>query len=124
MGSGNGACDSTGRMDETPVVCSLSGLELRERRAGLLRRVRERVMEARPMAEAAGYELRFPGDEATVAEVLELVRLESRCCSFLGFRITIEPGGKAMTLEVSGPPGGARILADELLGRGGAAAEE
>lgn len=110
-------------MDETPIVCTLSGPELRERRAGLLRRVRDRVVAARPLAEAAGYELRFPGDEATVAEVLELVRLESRCCAFLRFRITIEPGGGTVTLEVSGPPGGAQILADELLGRGGAAEE-
>jgi hypothetical protein len=110
-------------VDETPIVCTLSGPELRERRAGLLRRVRERVVEARPLAEPAGYELRFPGDEATVADVLDLVRLESRCCAFLRFRVTLEPGGGTVTLEVSGPPGGAEILAGELLAGDGEPAE-
>lgn len=104
-------------MDEVPLTCSLGAPEMRERRAGLLRRVRERVAAARPLAEPAGYELRFPGDEATVADVLELVRLESRCCAFLRFRVTVEPGGGEVTLEVSGPPGGAAILAGELLAR-------
>jgi hypothetical protein len=105
--------------DEIPVACSLSGPEILERRAGLLRRVRERVVAARQLAEPAGYELRFPGDEAIVADVLDLVRLESRCCAFLRFRVTVEPGGGEVTLEVSGPPGGAEILAGELLVRAG-----
>lgn len=109
-------------MAEMPIVCTLTTPELRERRAGLLRRVRERLEEARPLAGGDGYELRFPGDEETVAEVLELVRLESRCCAFLRFRVTLEPGGGAVTLEVSGPPGGAEVLAAELLpGDGGGA---
>jgi hypothetical protein len=111
-------------MAELPIVCALSTPELRERRAGLLRRVRERLEAARPLAggdgDWDGYELRFPGDEETVAEVLELVRLESRCCAFLRFRVTLEPGGGAVTLEVSGPPGGAEILAAELLPGDGA----
>jgi hypothetical protein len=77
--------------------------------------VRERLVAARPLAGAEGWELRFPGDEETVAEVLELVRVESRCCAFLRFRVTLEPGGVAVTLEVSGPPGAAEILTGELL---------
>ncbi len=107
-------------MAELPIVCTLSTPELRERRAGLLRRVRERLQGAVPLAGADGFELRFPGDEETVAEVLELVRLESRCCAFLRFRVTLEPCGGAVTLEVSGPPGGAEILAAELLPGDGA----
>src|ERR1700720_2283060 len=102
-------------MAELPIVCTLSAPELRERRAGLLRRVRERLEEARPLAGGDGYELRFPGDEETVAEVLELVRLESRCCAFLRFRVTLEPGGGAVRVGVRGPPGGAGVLAVELL---------
>src|SRR5260370_26363809 len=102
-------------MGELPIACTLSTPELRERRAGLLRRVRERLVEARPLAGADGYELRFPGDEGTVAEVLELVRLESRCCAFLRFRVTLEPGGGAVTPEGRGPPGRGPILGAEPL---------
>jgi hypothetical protein len=71
------------------------------------------VLEARRLG-GAGFELRFAGDDATVAEVLELVRLESRCCAFLRFRVTLEPGGGPLLLEVTGPPGGAEMLAEEL----------
>jgi hypothetical protein len=107
-------------MDELPIVCTLTAPELRERRAGLLLRVRERLMEARPLAGTSGYELSFPGDEATVADVLEMVLLESRCCAFLRFRVTLEPGGRAVAVEISGPPGGAEVLLGELLpGQGG-----
>ncbi len=102
-------------MDEPPIVCTLTVPELRERRDGLLRRVRERLLQTLPLAGAAGYELRFPGDEATVADVLEMARLESRCCAFLRFRVTIEPGARSVVLEVSGPPGGADVLLGELL---------
>src|SRR5258708_18110614 len=102
-------------MTDPPIVCTLTAPELRERRAGLLQRVRQRLAEVRPLAAAAGYELRFPGDEATVADVLEMVRLESRCCAFLRFRVTLEPAGGPLLLEVSGPPGGAELLADELM---------
>ncbi len=104
-----------------PIACTLTEPELRERRAGLLRRVRERVLEVRRLggpaevATPAGFELRFAGDEATVADVLELVRLESRCCAFLRFRLTLEPAGGPLLLEISGPPGGAELLADELM---------
>jgi hypothetical protein len=153
-------------MTGPPIACTLTEPELRQRRAGLLRRVRDRVVETRPLAAAAaaipaipdrlaaaatpatpdalaapadleavaapaapvspaaapapaatadGIELRFPGgDEATVADVLELVRLESRCCAFLRFRVTLEPGGGPVVLEISGPPGAAEILAGEL----------
>ena len=101
-------------MTEPPIVCTLTAPELRERRAGLLQRVRQWLVEARPLGGAAGYELRFPGDEATVADVLEMVRLESRCCAFLRFRVTLEPGGQAVAVEISGPPGGAEILLGEL----------
>ncbi len=103
-------------MTEPPIVCTLTTPELRERRDGLLRRVAARVLAARPLAGAgAGWELRFPGDEAAVADVLELVRLESRCCAFLRFRVTLEPAGGEVVLEVSGPPGGAEILVCELV---------
>jgi hypothetical protein len=129
-------------MTESPLVCTLTEPELRDRRAGLLRRVRERVAEARPLAAPAapaisadpaspadlanpaiGVELRFAGgDEATIADVLELVRLESRCCAFLRFRVTLEPGHGPVVLEISGPPGAAEILAGELMAPGPAPA--
>ena len=126
---------------ETPIVCTLSAPELRRRRDGLLRQVREQVLGLRSLAGGAAalalaggaaalareavpactpeagwevFELRFAAAEATVAAVLELVRLESRCCAFLRFRVTLEPAGGPVVLEIGGPAGGARLLLHEM----------
>jgi hypothetical protein len=127
-------------MDAPPIVCTLSEEELGQRRAGLLGQVRERVLAVRrwsaaealapadaaatdaagpAMARNEGFELLFARDDATVADLLELVRLESRCCAFLSFRLTVEPAGGALRLEISGPPGTAELLAGELAPAGG-----
>jgi hypothetical protein len=125
-----------------PIVCTLTEPQLRERRAGLLRRVREQIVAVRPALPAgasaehppgaaasdgpatadrpAGIELQFAADEATVADLFELVRLESRCCAFLRFRVTLEPAGGPVLLEVSGPPAGVELLAAELAPLSGA----
>jgi hypothetical protein len=116
-------------MDAPPIVCTLTDEELRLRREGLLRQVRERVVAVRRWApeeeDGAGaaaaaaaplgaIELRLERDEETLAALLELVRLESRCCAFLRYRLTVEPAGGALLLEVSGPLGGMDLMVAEL----------
>jgi len=66
---------------------AISGLGVDRKRA------RERLLVARPLAGTAGCELRFPRDEATVADALELARLESRCYACLRFQVTVVNDG-------------------------------
>ena len=61
-----------------------------------------------------GYSYRFPPDSAWIAELANLITLERQCCSFLRFKINIEPGAGPIWLELSGPEG-TRDFLDSIL---------
>ena len=92
-----------------PVACTLTEVELRERREGVLRKVRGAVAEVKEVAD--GYAYRLPADGVWLSELAQLVNLERQCCPFLTFRITAEPAGGPLWLEVTGPPGTKDFLA-------------
>jgi len=100
---------------DLPIACTLLDAERRERRSLLLDRVFARVQERRPLDD--GYALRFVADDAVLAELMQLVRLERRCCAFLRFRLTVEPGGGPVWLELTGPAG-TRAFLESALGAG------
>jgi hypothetical protein len=92
-----------------PVACGLTEVELRERRALLLERAGRAVSELRELPD--GYAYRFPEGDEWLAELAEIIRLERRCCPFLGFRLSVGPGGGPVWLELTGPPGTKEFLA-------------
>ena len=47
---------------------------------------------------------------------MTFVDLERRCCAFLRFELTVEPGGGPVWLELTGPPGTREFLQAELDG--------
>jgi hypothetical protein len=61
-----------------------------------------------------GYALRFPTDDATLTELMQLIQLERQCCAFLRFRLTVEPGGGPVWLELTGPEGTKSFLESAL----------
>jgi hypothetical protein len=63
--------------------------------------------------------LEFPDSAEVLADVLELIRLESACCRFLRFELETGPRGAKTTLTPTGPAGTAAFLA--ALGWGAAA---
>jgi hypothetical protein len=97
------------RDGNVPIACSLEPGALRQRRDALLPGLVARA--DRVEAIDAGYRLRFP-DAAALTTVAAVVDAERQCCRFLEFRLTIEPGGGPMWLEVTGPPGTKEFLAD------------
>jgi hypothetical protein len=99
-------------MTELPVACTLSERELAERRADLLTHLRRHRQEARWLSD--GVALRFPSGPSVIAVLAEFVRLESQCCPFLRFQLTVEPGGGPVWLELSGPAGTRDFLAGEF----------
>jgi hypothetical protein len=99
-------------MTELPVSCTLSERDLAERRAGLLTDLRRYRQGARWSPD--GVALRFPFGPSVMAALTEFIRLESQCCPFLRFQLTVEPGGGPVWLELSGPAGTRDFLADEL----------
>jgi hypothetical protein len=99
-------------MTELPVACSLSEPELAARRAGVLADVRRSSQEARWLPD--GVALRFAPEPERVATLMTFIELERRCCAFLRFRLTVEPGAGPVWLELTGPPGTREFLATEF----------
>ena len=96
--------------DELPIVCTLSPEALAERRAGLLAAlVTERWEEL-----ADGVRLILPGDDETLARVVEVIRAERDCCRFLRFDLEVSPDLGPLVLELTGPPGTRELLVETL----------
>ena len=93
-----------------PVACSLMDSELQERRRDVLQKVRSAVAEVKEVD--YGFLYRFPSDGTWIGELANLVELEHKCCPFLKFNITVEPGDGPIWLEMTGPRGTKEFLAE------------
>lgn len=92
---------------DVPVACTLTAEELRERRTGLLQKAGQAIEET--LDREGGYAYRFPAE--MFEELAQIVTLERRCCAFIRFTLTVEPGGGPVWLEMSGPPESQGFLA-------------
>jgi RimJ/RimL family protein N-acetyltransferase len=90
-------------MTQIPIACTLTERELAERRAGLLAELGRHRQEVRWLPDGAAF--RYSSAAPVVDLLTEFVRLESRCCPFLRFRLTLEPAGGPLWLELTGGPG-------------------
>jgi RimJ/RimL family protein N-acetyltransferase len=93
---------------DVPIACTLTERELAERRAGLLAELGRHREEVHWLADGAAF--RYPSTGAVLELITEFVRLESRCCPFLRFRLTVEPAGGPVWLELTGAPGTREFL--------------
>jgi len=98
--------------DELPIACTLSGPELREREATTLAALRAQVrhVDSRP----DGYALELATSDEVIAAAAALIQLERRCCPFLRWALTVEPGGGPVQLAVTGAPGAREFLSGWL----------
>ena len=80
-----------------PIACSLTDSELQQRRRDVLQRVRTAVAEIRELED--GFAYRFSLDSDRLLELARLIELERRCCPFLRFRVTVEPGDGSAWLK-------------------------
>lgn len=99
-------------MPDLPVSCTLSTPQIQERRAQVLHQIRARVKEHRVLPD--GCALRFEADDACLESILRLIQLERKCCSFLHFQLTVEPGQRGVWLELTGPEGTTEFIAAEM----------
>ena len=95
-------------MSDIPIACTLTERELAERRTGLLAELRRHREEIRWLADGAAF--RYPPTPAVLDLLTEFVRLESRCCPSLRFRLTVEPAAGPVWLELTGGPGTREFL--------------
>jgi hypothetical protein len=99
-----GAFEKAAKCD---LVCTLSPAELdlrRERLASFAARARK------VEAIENGYALRLGFDAEGLEEAMSLIAAETRCCSFLEFRLTVRPTHDLLAIEITGPPGTQELL--------------
>jgi hypothetical protein len=95
-------------MKNLPIACNLTSAELQERRRTVLERAKQAIVELKELDD--GYAFSFPSSDAWLRELAALVDLERQCCPFLRFRITVEPDGGPLWLDMTGPTGTKEFL--------------
>ena len=96
-----------------PIACTLTPAELAERRGGLLPGLLARAVRREEIP--SGLRWTFGFGTELVRDIASTIEAEHRCCRFLRFALTVEPGDGPVTLEVTGPEGTREFL-DGLAG--------
>jgi hypothetical protein len=96
-------------MESLPIACSLDADALESRRQGLLAELLRRAGHREELPD--GHRFRFAADDNIVALIARAIDAERRCCRFLRFQLTVEPGGGPIDLELTGPVGTREFLA-------------
>jgi hypothetical protein len=94
----------------TPIACTLTESEMRERRQTMLDVVRGSTLGVTSLP--LGYAYRFEPSSEVLALLGRLVDLERICCPFLTFKIVVEAAQQSICLEVTGPPEAKAVIAD------------
>lgn len=90
-------------VDSTPIACSLTTAEFRDREAKLLAQFRSAVVEAQELQD--GYSFRLPNDGKWVMLGAELITAERECCPCLTFELVAPSNQGPVIVRVIGPPG-------------------
>ena len=91
-------------MTDLPIACSLTPAAIRARREGLLSELLRRATVHQELQD--GHRLEFAaGDDDALLTIARAVIAERHCCRFLRFRVTVEPDGGPISLELTGPAG-------------------
>ena len=96
-------------MVELPIVCTLQPGDLNARATQLLPGVAAAATNRQSIDDGYRFEFAPAGD--ILSSIVAMIDAERRCCEFLRFQLTIEPGGGPLTLDVTGPPGTQEFLA-------------
>jgi hypothetical protein len=99
---------------ELPVACALTPADLAARRGGLLPGLAASARESSPRD--GGRAWRFTFEQGLLPAIALVIEAEHRCCPFLRFGLTVEPGDGPVTLEVTGPAGTKEFLEGLLEG--------
>ena len=87
--------------DQSPIACSLTTAELRDRQAKLLAQFRSAVIETEEIQD--GYAFHLPGEDKWIRLVAELIVAERECCPFLTFEATALPNIGPIIVRLTGP---------------------
>lgn len=92
-----------------PIACTLSPAQLAAERDTLLTGLADHAVQRTMLP--SGIRLRFDATAERMRQIDTVVRRERECCPFLDFHVGLALGGRALTLDVTGPEGTDRMLA-------------
>ncbi len=95
-----------------PIVCKLNPPEFQKRRTEVLQKLKKQIREQKTLPN--GYALRFEGSEQRLEDVMQLLRFERDCCSFLTIKLIAEAGNGPIWLELTGPEGTKAFIKQEM----------
>ena len=95
-------------LDNTPIACSLTMAELRDREAKLLAQFNALIAETEELQD--GYAFWIPGDGQWIRLTAELMAAQRECCPFLTFEVAALPNKGPVMVRVTGPAGTKEFL--------------
>ena len=91
-----------------PIACTLSQAELATRRHELLPALLGRANSQETIP--GGFRWSFTETRGLLNDIASIIEAERRCCRFLRFRLTLEPDGGPLWMEVTGSEGTQEFL--------------
>jgi hypothetical protein len=98
--------------DVEPVACALDPKELKARQGSLLPGLAAHVRAIHETSD--GYEFEFAASREILAQLVDVIDAERRCCRFLKFELIVEPAEGSVKLRLGGPPGTREFLSSLL----------
>ncbi|MCR6642527.1 MAG: hypothetical protein NVV82_26935 [Sporocytophaga sp.] len=97
--------------EKEPLVCSLTNVELNERKM-IIEKFKSLIHEKNEIEN--GMVFKFAGNDGNLEEIMNLVKLERKCCAFLTFDVKVQKDAYPLQLTISGPDGTKDFLIHEL----------
>lgn len=96
-----------------PIACSLTDVEFRKRREGLLAEIKKGILETVELK--TGFSFKFPFSNIWLQKLTEMISVERECCPFLNFKMNIKAGSDSIYLELTGQEGAKEFVSGLFL---------
>jgi hypothetical protein len=93
-----------------PLTCKLTTPELQQRRATVIRELKELLLKKEEISE--GLQFTFQSPDNVLDKLLDFIKSERLCCDFFSFHLSV--AGDTATLQITGPEGTKELLEHEV----------
>lgn len=90
-------------METKTITCKLSSLELQKYKTKVIALLKGNILKREDLSN--GYCYTFAGSDTILDQIINFIKAERQCCSFLSFNIVIEDGQSCIILNITGPNG-------------------
>ncbi len=95
------------------IACTLTDSELVERKKTLVPTIQPFIKDIKELEH--GYLFQFRNDDTLLPKLLEVIDLESRCCSFLEFNLKVEANNGPIWLQLTGQKGAKEFIRENFM---------